>query len=101
MEQNTAKNESYIKKTNIANPRYVCITKNNVSDQLSITNEGFRGMGIKKGLRYDFSMMYRQQSGNFKLHIEIINAKKEILASGVLATDITGDEWKKKGISNT
>ena len=87
---------------NLANPRFARVTVNNATaGTLSLTNEGFRGMGIKKDLRYDFSLMYRQQSGNLKLHIEIINAKKEILASGVLATDITGDEWKKKGISIT
>ena len=40
---------------NTANPRIIRITKNVAADTLSIANEGFRGMGIKKGLRYDFS----------------------------------------------
>jgi len=87
---------------NLANPRFTRVKINNATaGALSITNEGFRGMGIKKNLRYDFSLMYRQQSGNIKLHIEIINAKKEILASGVLSTATTGDTWKKQGISIT
>ena len=85
---------------NLANPRFARITLNNAQPgTLSITNEGFRGMGIKKGVEYDFSLMYRQQSGSFKLHIEIINAKKEILASGVLSTEATGNSWKKQGIT--
>jgi alpha-L-arabinofuranosidase len=52
---------------NLANPRFARVTVNNATaGTLSITNEGFRGMGIKKDLRYDFSLMYRQQKGNLK-----------------------------------
>ncbi len=85
---------------NIANPRYVCITKENASDQLSITNEGFRGMGIKKGLRYDFSMMYRQQTPGLVLHIELLNtAEKVIGASTLTPSAAPGKEWKKQSVS--
>jgi alpha-L-arabinofuranosidase len=87
---------------NLANPRFARVTVNNATaGTLSITNEGFRGMGIKKGLRYDFSLMYRQASSNLKLHVEIINDKKEILAGGVVATATTGDTWKKQSFSIT
>jgi alpha-L-arabinofuranosidase len=85
---------------NSPNPRFARVKVNNaVAGTLSFTNEGFRGMGIKKGMRYDFSLMYRQATSNLKLHVEIINAKKEILASGILTTEKTGDVWKKQGIS--
>ncbi len=47
---------------NTANPRFLRITKNEADDTLTVTNEGFRGMGIKKGLRYDFSAQCRQQT---------------------------------------
>ena len=87
---------------NLANPRFARVKLNNaVAGTLSLTNEGFRGMGIKKGLRYDFSLTYRLPTGNLKLHAEIINAKKEILASGVLTTSANGDAWKKQTISIT
>ncbi len=87
---------------NLANPRFARVTVNNAkAGTLSITNEGFRGMGIKKDLRYDFSLMYRQQSGNLKLHVEIISGKNKILASGIVATENTGDTWKKQRISIT
>jgi alpha-L-arabinofuranosidase len=87
---------------NLANPRFARVTVNNATaGTLSITNDGFRGIGIKKGLRYDFSLMYRQASADLKLHVEIINDKKEILASGVVATAATGDTWKKQSISIT
>ncbi len=87
---------------NLANPRFARVTVNNAAaGTLSITNEGFRGMGIKKDLQYDFSLLYRLQAGNIKLHVELINAKNKILASGILVTENTGDVWKKKGISIT
>jgi alpha-L-arabinofuranosidase len=87
---------------NLANPRFARVTVNNAqAGTLSITNEGFRGMGIKKDLRYDFSLLYRQQTGNLKLHVQIISGKNKILASGVVATENTSDTWKKQRISIT
>ena len=87
---------------NLANPRFARVAVNNAAaGSLSITNEGFRGMGIKKDLRYDFSLMYRQQTGNLKLHVEIIAGKNKIVASGEVATETTGDTWKKQRISIT
>ena len=45
------------KEKNTANPRYIRVTVDNVArGDLGLTNEGFRGMGIKKDLRYDFSV---------------------------------------------
>ncbi|RYY06223.1 MAG: alpha-L-arabinofuranosidase, partial [Sphingobacteriaceae bacterium] len=42
------------KEANSSNPRYVQVTLNNADkNSIGLTNEGFRGMGIKKGLRYD------------------------------------------------
>lgn len=85
---------------NLANPRFARVAVNNATTgTLSITNEGFRGMGIKKDLRYDFSLMYREATGNLKLHIEILSAKNKILASGVVTTEKTGNIWKKQGIT--
>ncbi len=78
-----------------SNPRFVRITVNNRNKgTLSLTNEGFRGMGIKSGLRYDFSVLYRMISGKVKLHVEILNAGKEIIGSTEI---LPGDkkEWSK------
>jgi alpha-L-arabinofuranosidase len=87
---------------NLANPRFARVTVNNATaGTLSITNEGFRGMGIKKDLRYDFSLMYRLPAGNLKLHVEIISDKNKILANGIVTTEATGDTWKKQRISIT
>ncbi|MEI9808664.1 MAG: hypothetical protein WDO16_12840 [Bacteroidota bacterium] len=66
-----------------------------------MTNEGFRGMGIKKGLRYDFSVMYRQPSASVKLHIELLNAKNEIIGDASMLPIETGSDWKKQAVSFT
>ncbi len=87
---------------NIANPRYVRITKDNASDSLGITNEGFRGMGIKKGLRYDFSVLYRQQNAGLKLHVELISIAGKIIGTALLSPAVAaGKEWKKESVSFT
>ena len=86
------------KEESVANPRYVSITKNTEAEKLSITNEGFRGMGIKNGLRYDFSVMYRQQAPALTLHIELVSPAGKIIGSAVLAP--TGSKgWAKQSVS--
>src|SRR5262245_57344634 len=50
-------------KTDAANPRFLHITlHNNKKGSIGMNNEGFRGMGVKKDLGYDFSLVYRQSS---------------------------------------
>ena len=84
---------------NTSNPRFVRITKKNAYDSLSLTNEGFRGMGIKKGLRYDFSVLCRQQTPGLKLHIELWNASGKVIGSAILSPAVSENEWKKEAIS--
>ena len=84
------------------NPRYLQVTLNKTpKDSLGLTNEGFRGMGIKKGLRYDFSVLYRLPSGNAKIHLELVTEKGEIIGSGQFVPKNTGDAWQKGETSFT
>ncbi|ULT44646.1 carbohydrate binding domain-containing protein [Niabella defluvii] len=84
-----------------ANPRFVRVTVNNrTKGTLSITNEGFRGMGIKKGLRYDFSVLHRLVSGKVKLYVELLNANKEIIGNTEMVPD-GGTNWSKLAASFT
>ncbi len=86
---------------NTANPRFARVSVNNRKrGSLSITNEGFRGMGIKKGLRYDFSTLYRSVSGKVKLYVELLNASKEVIGTTELAPAETKD-WSKLKASLT
>lgn len=78
------------------NPRFLRVTLNKTpKDSLGLTNEGFRGMGIKKGLRYDFSVLYRLPGGNAKVHLELVSEKGEILGSGIFVPKETANVWQK------
>ena len=88
------------KEVNSANPRYIQVTVSNAAKgSLSLTNEGFRGMGIKKGLRYDFSVMYRLKTPGIKLHLELLNNKGDVIGEGLLTPEATGNDWKKLSTS--
>lgn len=83
-----------------SNPRFLRVkVDNRAKGDLGITNEGFRGMGIKQGLRYDFSVMYRQAAPGIKMHLELLNAKNQVIGSGVFSPAGSGAEWKKQSVS--
>ncbi len=85
---------------NTRNPRFLRVTLNNAGKgDLGLTNEGFRGMGIKKGVRYDFSVMYRQPKAQTKLHIELIDTLKQVIGDTVLSLTEAGDNWHKAAVS--
>lgn len=85
---------------NSANPRFL---RAKVADKkkgdMGIANEGFRGMGIKSGLRYDFSVMYRQANPGVKMHLELINSKNEVIGRGEISPSGAGNDWKKQSVS--
>jgi alpha-N-arabinofuranosidase len=84
------------------NPRFIRVTLDHTQKgELDLTNEGFRGMGIKKGLRYDFSVMYRQQSTKAKLHMELMSEKGEVIGTSMLAPEQTDNTWHKGEVSFT
>jgi alpha-N-arabinofuranosidase len=85
---------------NTRNPRFLRVTMNNaVKGDLGLTNEGFRGMGIKKGLRYDFSVRYRQPEAHTKLHLELVDTTKRVVGDTVLSLTEAGDSWHKAAVS--
>ena len=90
------------KEANTTNPRFIRVTSSNVSKgDLGLTNEGFRGMGIKKDLRYDFSVMYHQQSAGIKMHIELVDSTGKNLGGTTVTPAETGIGWHKISASFT
>lgn len=84
------------KEVNTANPRYIKVTVNNIAKgDLGLTNEGFRGMGIKKDLRYDFSVMYHQDAPGIKMHVELVDSMGKILGNTTVTPNETGISWHK------
>lgn len=86
---------------NPANPRFLrAAIKGASKGEAGISNEGFKGgMGVKKGLRYDFSLMYRQQSPGITLHVELIDEGNKILATGSLKPADASGQWKNQELS--
>ena len=88
------------KEENSTNPRFIRVTARNAQKgDLIMLNEGFRGLGIKKNLRYDFSVMYRQQKPGVKLHIELQDSTGKAIGETILVPEKTGSNWSKQSVS--
>jgi alpha-L-arabinofuranosidase len=81
---------------NRANPRYAHITVDGTYD---LVNEGFRGMGIEKGIQYNFSIMARVTAGNVTMNVVLVNDKGADIGHARITPD--SKEWKKYTVSLT
>jgi alpha-N-arabinofuranosidase len=90
------------KQTNSANPRFLRVNVNNAKKgEAGITNEGFRGMGVKKGLTYEYSMMYSQLPTSMILHLELMDEANNIIGTVSLKPTKAGADWAKESIKLT
>jgi alpha-N-arabinofuranosidase len=65
-----------------------------------LSNEGFRGMGIKKGEGYSFTVTARKPAGSLvKLIVELHNASGAVIGTGTLTP--TSADWKKYNVKFT
>ena len=86
--------------TNPANPRFARITIKEGEPSFGLSNEGFRGMGIKQGMTYHFSVLARQPEGSsLKMRIELVNSKGENIGTANLSPE--SKDWKKIAVSFT
>jgi alpha-N-arabinofuranosidase len=77
---------------NPANRRYLDLKS--TSSKYGLRNEGFKGMGIKKDMSYNFSVLARQQAGSTAtVYIELVDEKGNVVGSASLKPE--GLEWKK------
>jgi len=79
---------------NEINPRFARITLTEGVSKFSISNSGFRGMGIKQNNKYNFSILASvPPESNIRLIIVLVSEKGEKIGE----TSITpkGKEWKK------
>jgi alpha-L-arabinofuranosidase len=83
---------------NKSNPRYARITYDASKGKYALANEGFRGMGVKKDLQYNFSLWARAIDGEGRMRIELVSSKQESLGSASLTI---GKDWRKQNISFT
>jgi len=68
--------------------------------KVGLQNEGFRGMGIRQGAAYDFSLLYRHASPGIHIRVELLDEKDNLLAESRLALTETTD-WKAASVSFT
>lgn len=78
------------------NPRFLQVTMNDCdTGDLGLVNEGFRGMGIRKDLNFDFSVQYRRATAPVTLSLELLNSQDKPIGHGSLVLPATGDAWQK------
>jgi alpha-N-arabinofuranosidase len=81
---------------NPANRRYVKLESS--TGNYGLSNNGYRGMGIKKDMQYDFSVLARQHEGSTAgLRIELIGEKGMVLGSAKVQP--LSKEWKRYTVS--
>ena len=79
---------------NETNPRFARVTLKDGTGKLGIINSGFRGMGVKQNVSYNFSILASSPAGsNIILRIELLSEKGEKIGEATLKPD--GKEWKK------
>ncbi len=82
---------------NPANPRFARITVKN-DKSFAMANEGFRGMGIKKGNSYNFSVWAKSVNGNNAvIRVELVTPKGDKIGEGTVG--INGKGWKQYKLS--
>ncbi len=80
---------------NQANPHYLRVNAADASAGFGISNEGFRGMGIRHGADYRFSAQVREVAGSaLNLRLELIGSDGRTLAHGVLGG--LGRSWQRR-----
>lgn len=84
--------------SNENNPRFIRATFTADKGSFGLSNEGFRGIGMKANNQYNFSVLARPAKGsNLVLNIEMVNEKGEKIGGASLSP--TGDQWKKYQVS--
>ena len=79
------------------NPHYVTLESAGAREkQTGLENRGFFGMGLKKDMKYDFTVYGRLHlidGKQGKIRIELVNSKNDVIAKQVI--NITNNKWQK------
>ncbi len=85
---------------NANNSRYANVSINTADGDYSLTNEGFRGMGVQKGKQYDFSISAKSKTAStLKIKVQLRNFTGQIIGSTTIQDFTTA--WKKYNASFT
>ncbi|MGN6214138.1 alpha-L-arabinofuranosidase C-terminal domain-containing protein [Parafilimonas sp.] len=86
--------------TDSANQRYIRVTRNTATGEFGLTNEGFRGMGIKQNEQYIFTVSARSEAGNLALHVQLVDSTGKNLGESQ-TINISGNNWQQYKTSLT
>ncbi|MBO4826583.1 MAG: carbohydrate binding domain-containing protein [Prevotella sp.] len=77
------------------NPHYVALgDSGHLEKRTGLENRGFFGMGVKKGMKYDFSVYARENSGGpARIRVELVGSDNQIVSTQRI--NISGKQWKK------
>lgn len=79
------------------NPHYARLSFNKELTGTGLDNEGFKGIGIKAGEKYDLSFYARTvTNGPIKFRINLVNDKHDIYETKEV--EINGKDWKKYSV---
>lgn len=82
------------------NSRYIQIINNSPDSLIGLQNDGFRGMGVKEGATYNFSVFAKKVGeGHPSLELQLVNNKGEIIGKASVSNFAT--DWKKRTASFT
>jgi alpha-L-arabinofuranosidase len=82
------------------NSKFATVTLNKAEGNLSLSNEGFRGMGFHSGKQYDFSILAKSSySAAVKLKIQLVNSTGKVIGSTVI--DKFTNMWKNYSVAIT
>ena len=82
---------------NASNPHYLRLQSEGTAP-FGISNEGFRGMGLRAGETYDFSAEVRAISGAPRLVIQLVGEDGTVLAEAKLG-GFSPSSWKKCAVT--
>jgi alpha-L-arabinofuranosidase len=89
---------SFYSPSDPVNPRFLTMVINAENGAYGLSNEGFRGMGVKKDLQYNFSINARVSPGtDLKLKVELMNPKNDLIGSAELSG--FSNDWKRYQVS--
>jgi len=86
---------------NVNNPRFDRVTVKTDNGYYGMVNEGFRGMGVEKGKKYNFSILAKKMTGNVKLHVMLLSADGKTSISDDANVQGFTDNWGKYTASVT
>lgn len=83
------------------NPNYVRLSYNKELTGTGLDNEGFKGIGVKAGEKYDFSLYARTvtAASPITLRIELVDANHNLFETKKV--EIDGKNWKKYEVTLT